>query len=490
MPSLWLAFSPPPCETPVPCPGCGQPILVLSVGAGFSSPLVVPVKYGEYQAERYVARGGMGLILRGFAVESKRPVALKVLLSGSDVDQQAAVRFEQEINLMKRVSHPNVVAILGDGRAEPFSFLVMDWIEGHSLRDVITDFQRRRQLPQFADVLRWFTQVCKGLAAVHAVGIIHRDIKPSNILIAQDGHVLLADLGVGKRADANQTALTTTGQLPGTYEYMAPEQLSSPDTVDQRTDLYSLGVTFYELLTGDRPVGAWLPASQMNSTVPRMFDQILAKMLARKSEHRYADIHEILAAILGLVPPLTSPPPPRPSWLTKALRLASIKFAATRTTVAAICAAAIAHIRVLIRIGMIRRKTRNLVEERQATCPSSPTRNPLDASTIASLKAEKARLAREHRLADLLWFLAPLAAVVAVAFLFGLTVLVIGESTSWKATSLDSTLFQFIMIGIVVLIGVGGAYFALWKKFTRSAVALKRLKPRSEGLTRFFARLI
>ena len=116
---------------------------------------------------------------------------------------------------------------------------------------------------EFEDVLRWFAQVCKGLAAVHAVGIIHRDIKPSNILIAQDGHVLLADLGVGKRADANQTALTTTGQLPGTYEYMAPEQFSAPDTVDQRTDLYSLGVTFYELLTGERPMGAWLPASQI-----------------------------------------------------------------------------------------------------------------------------------------------------------------------------------------------------------------------------------
>ena len=114
--------------------------------------------------------------------------------------------------------------------------------------------RRAQQLPRFENVLPWFDQVCKGLAAVHAVGVIHRDIKPSNILIAQDGHVLLSDLGVGKRADANQTALTTTGQLPGTYEYMAPEQLSAPDTVDQRTDLYALGVTFYELLTGDRPV--------------------------------------------------------------------------------------------------------------------------------------------------------------------------------------------------------------------------------------------
>ena len=216
---------PAPCTNPTLCPGCGQPILVLDLGGHYPSPLVIPAKYAEFQAERFVARGGMGLVLRGFAEGNKQPVAIKLLLPGSGVDRQAADRFKQEISLMRRVTHPNVVRLVSYGRAEHFNFLVMEWIEGRSLRDVIMDFAQHKQLPRFEDVLPWFEQVCKGLAAVHAVGVIHRDIKPSNILIARDGHVLLSDLGVGKRADANQTALTTTGQLPGTYEYMAPEQL-------------------------------------------------------------------------------------------------------------------------------------------------------------------------------------------------------------------------------------------------------------------------
>jgi serine/threonine protein kinase len=280
---------------PMPCPSCGQSVFALNLGAAYPNPFVVPTKFGEHRAERFVARGGMGLVLQGVVETSQQAVAIKLLLAG-DVYRQAAERFQQEITLMQRVSHPNVVRLLGYGHTGQFSFLVMEWINGRSFRDTIVELKQQQRLPRFENVLPWFEQACKGLAAVHAVGVIHRDIKPSNILIANDGHVLLADLGVAKRADQSQTALTTTGQVPGTYEYMAPEQLSAPDAVDQRTDLYALGVTFYELLTGDRPVGAWLRASQINSTVPPVFDDILARMLARRPENRYADIYELLAA--------------------------------------------------------------------------------------------------------------------------------------------------------------------------------------------------
>ena len=108
------------------------------------------------------------------------------------------------------------------------------------------------------------------------------------------GTALLTDLGIAKRIDRTETALTMTGQLPGTFEYMAPEQLSAPDSVDQRADLYSLGVTFYEVLTGERPVGAWLPASATNASIPVAFDAVLARLLARRPEERYAGIRDVL----------------------------------------------------------------------------------------------------------------------------------------------------------------------------------------------------
>ncbi|MEI8375737.1 MAG: SUMF1/EgtB/PvdO family nonheme iron enzyme [Planctomycetota bacterium] len=370
-PSCGSKSVPAPTTEPVSCLSCGQSILVLDLGTSYPSPLVIPVKYGEFLADRYVARGGMGLVLHGRSEADNKPVAIKLLLPGAGVDRQAAERFKQEITLMKRVSNANVVRLLSYGRAEQFRYLIMEWVDGHNLRDTIADMKQRQKMPSFENVLPWFEQVCKGLAAVHAVGVIHRDIKPSNILIAQDGHVLLADLGVGKRADTNQTALTTTGQLPGTYEYMAPEQLSAPDTVDQRTDLYSLGIMFYELLTGDRPVGAWLPASQINPTVPPVFDQILSRLLARKPENRYSDIHDLLAAASvfklshkepgqeNVEPnPATEPnvPPPPVEPLPSMWSQIAKSFRLVCTEVKAICIATIAHLGILARIAAIRWK--------------------------------------------------------------------------------------------------------------------------------------
>src|SRR5436309_8963200 len=103
--------------------------------------------------------------------------------------------------------------------------------------------------------------------------MIHRDIKPSNILIGPDRMARIADLGIAKRIDSETTSYTTTGHAPGTFAYMAPEQIAAPDTVDGRTDLYALGMTFHELLTGARPVGAWRPASMVNPSVPRRSEE-------------------------------------------------------------------------------------------------------------------------------------------------------------------------------------------------------------------------
>ncbi len=167
-------------------------------------------------------------------------------------------------------------------------------------------------MTDFATALRWFEQVGKGLAALHAVGMVHRDLKPSNILIGPDGVARIADLGIARRIDAGHTLVTTTGHAAGTFEYMAPEQVQAPDRVDGRADLYALAVTFHELLTGARPVGAWRPASVVNPTVPPRFDAILGHGLAPRPEDRPHDVYELLAALAAarssfLVPPTDDP---------------------------------------------------------------------------------------------------------------------------------------------------------------------------------------
>src|SRR5205823_923244 len=151
--------------------------------------------------------------------DESRPVAIKLLAPGTLGDRPDAERFRREVTMLARVRHPNVVRLLGAGQSGRFAFLAMEWIEGPSLRQVIAANRRDGKVPSFKVALRWFRQVGKGLAAIHAVGLVHRDVKPSNILIGPDGVARIADFGLAKRVDPGQTAYTTTGSVSGTYEY-------------------------------------------------------------------------------------------------------------------------------------------------------------------------------------------------------------------------------------------------------------------------------
>jgi tetratricopeptide (TPR) repeat protein len=279
----------------VPCPDCEGLVLAVSLGPGVRDVVVLPAVYGAYSAERHAARGGMGIVLKGSNPVGE-PVAIKVLLTGLPIEARDDGRFDREVAMLSRVRHPNVVKLLDHGRVGRIRFIIMEWVDGPSLRDVITS-GRKDGRTEFAIAFRWFKQVCKGLAAIHAVGIVHRDIKPSNILIGPDGIARVVDLGIARRTDTTETARTMTGLESGTYEYMAPEQSISGAGVDCRADLYSLGVTFYELLASDRPVGAWRPASESNPSVPTRFDSVLDRLLARQASDRYDDVHDLLAAI-------------------------------------------------------------------------------------------------------------------------------------------------------------------------------------------------
>jgi len=279
------------------CPACEGLILPVRPDPHDEEPILLPAVYGGYRAERYVARGGMGLVLKGARDGGGEPVAIKVLLPGALADRREAGLFEREVVMMERVHSPHVVRLLGHGAEGRARYLILEWVDGPSLRRVIDDANRAGRRPFFAEAVTWIEQVSKGVAAVHAAGVIHRDLKPSNILIGPDGVARVADLGVARRVDAGHTSYTTTGAAPGTYAYMAPEQLSAPDTVDGRADLYALGLTFYELLTGVRPVGAWRPASEVNPTVPEAFDGVISRLLAPRPEQRFGDVYEVLAAL-------------------------------------------------------------------------------------------------------------------------------------------------------------------------------------------------
>ena len=143
---------------------------------------------------------------------------------------------------------------------------------------------------------QWLVDAARGLGAIHAAGLVHRDVKPANILIGPGGRAVVVDLGIARGFDAGEAALTATGLVPGTFAYMAPEQLTSPGSVDARADLFSLGVTFYELLTGSLPAGSWRPASEINPTVPAPFDAVLERLLRPRPGDRYPDAGTLIGA--------------------------------------------------------------------------------------------------------------------------------------------------------------------------------------------------
>jgi serine/threonine protein kinase len=195
--------------------GRGQPVLPVPPDADAAPPLFVPAAYGDYRAERFAARGGMGLVLQGRRMATGQPVAIKLQLPGAGLDRRDTERFRREVGAMARVRHPNVVELLHCGKVGPFHYLVVAWVEGPSLARLIADANRGGIRPDFGKPLNWIEQVCRGVAAIHAAGLVHHDLKPSNILIAPGEVPRVADFGVARRVDGGATVYTATGRRLG-----------------------------------------------------------------------------------------------------------------------------------------------------------------------------------------------------------------------------------------------------------------------------------
>jgi len=252
--------------------------------------------FGPYEIISEVARGGMGVVYKARHREMDRIVALKVLLGGTATRTLEEKRFLQEIRLVSALQHPHIISIYDSGVQEQQRYFTMEYIEGGTLNELTGPTAHK---------LRVMVSICQALQHAHLHGVIHRDLKPTNVLIDQSGVPRVVDFGLATQVDNEQMKLTATGNFVGTPYYMSPEQVDSEvRDIDLRTDVFSLGVLLYELLTGSRPfqdnvlfglfgkiVECRPPA--MRPGVPQELQLITAKAMARDREARYQSAEQL-----------------------------------------------------------------------------------------------------------------------------------------------------------------------------------------------------
>ncbi|HEV3026065.1 MAG TPA: serine/threonine-protein kinase, partial [Planctomycetota bacterium] len=233
-----------------------------------------------------LGRGGMGIVYKALETAGGRPVALKILSPRFAASPEFVERFTREARALSQLSHPDIVSIESSGIHDGVPYLVMEYVEGNSLRKEI-----RKGRLSISRAIEIAGQVCEAIQYAHSRGVIHRDIKPENILIRPDGRVKIADFGLAKLSTADQATLTLTQAVMGTPHYMAPEQLDPKAGVDERSDLFSLGVVFYEMLTGELPIGRFKPPSAIGADL--RVDSIVLDLLERNPEDRIPTAKEL-----------------------------------------------------------------------------------------------------------------------------------------------------------------------------------------------------
>jgi len=290
---------------PAGSPSPGGAVRSRSMATSFASgPMLEPgaVLGQRYEIVQILGEGGMGAVYKAKDRELNRMVALKVIRPDLARNQAIIDRFKQELLLAHQVTHKNVIRIYDLGEAEGMKFITMEYIEGEDLRSII--LERKKLAPEEAvDIMQ---QVCRALEAAHGVGVIHRDLKPQNIMRDKTGRVLVMDFGLARTLGGD--GMTQSGALIGTMEYMSPEQALAKE-LDQRSDLFTVGLIFYELLTGQMPFKAdsalaslikrtqerVIPISESDATIPRPLSDIVSKCLERDAALRYQDAADILA---------------------------------------------------------------------------------------------------------------------------------------------------------------------------------------------------
>ena len=255
----------------------------------------------RYRVRHLLGRGGMGTVYQVDDVDLSREVALKLIRN--DIAENAMVleRFKREIQLSSKVTHRNVLRVYDLGEADGVQYLTMQFIAGGDLASLL---KRERHLPM-ERVLKIFKQVCEGLEAAHEQGVVHRDLKPQNVMLGSGDHVYLTYFGLAKTHE--QSGMTQTGAVVGTPYYMSPEQVKG-EPAGPRSDIYSLGIILYEMVTGSVPYGGNSvyevmiqrlqkpprPPRELNPQIPGYVEKILERCLAVDPNARYQTVREIL----------------------------------------------------------------------------------------------------------------------------------------------------------------------------------------------------
>jgi serine/threonine protein kinase len=264
----------------------------------------------KYELLERVGQGGMAIVYRGLDRSLKRVVAIKILHKHLADYQEARDRFEREAQAVAKLRHENILEIFDYSGADQTqakpgsSYIVTEFIDGHTLKQVITD--RPIQFPEIGAMI--VLQICRALAHAHAAGILHRDVKPENVMIRSDGVVKLMDFGISHMLDLER--LTVTGQLLGSPAYMAPEHVEGRQ-LDFRTDVFAAGIVLYQLTTGKLPFEGKNPHEvlkriaeckftdprQVNPMIGNRLGRIILKAMAAEPDDRYANVGEMVLAI-------------------------------------------------------------------------------------------------------------------------------------------------------------------------------------------------
>jgi len=271
------------------CPSCAAVFVLPSLAEG--EELARPDMFPGYRVVALVGHGGMGAVYRAVQLSMDREVAIKVLLRKYAAVPRSVARFERESGALATLNHPNIVGVIDRGRVGDTYYFVMEYVHGRTLRYLIKNGQVSVERAVDAAI-----QICHALEAAHAAGVVHRDIKPGNILIEEaDGLVKVADFGIAHMVEQDDAGERRRRSRLGTAKYMAPEQRGTGEGIDARADLYGLGVTLHEMLTGELPSGQ--PPSVSNRFVPKELDAIVERATRTNRDERFQSAVEMCQAL-------------------------------------------------------------------------------------------------------------------------------------------------------------------------------------------------